>query len=315
MKARGAAHELPEAFGPMDKDRAVRIAQAYQDMLHDPSNPEVRRSYEALADETLAQYKALKEAGAKFVFNRPGQDPYAASPAMGYPELRDKRTLSIFPTAEGYGNAFTPVEVANNPLLKGSGEKFGDAPATLNDIFRAVHDAYGHFAYGNPFFRAPGEERAWMLHSGMYSPEARGAMTTELRGQNNWLNFGPHGEANRTASAAGTIFAPQKIGLLPDWAIEEGRKGISLDEAINLGLIDQALRHIHKRWGGEVETEDKGSTLIQRALSVARRILGGRGEKMADGGAPEFPDDLVENPHGWGAALKWSPVARSGAQD
>jgi hypothetical protein len=49
----------------------------------------------------------------------------------------------------------------------------------------------------------------------MYSDEARPAMTTETRGQNSWVNFGPHGEANRKASAADTIYADQKVGLLP----------------------------------------------------------------------------------------------------
>ena len=256
MRGRGAQHDLPQAFGPVDKDRGARIAQAYEDMQHDPTNPEVRRSYDAMAQETLDQYRRLKEAGAHFQFNKPGEDPYAASPAMGYPEMRDQRSLSVFPTAEGYGNAFTPSDLENNPLLKGSGEKFGDTPATINDIFRAVHDAYGHYAYGNPFFRAPGEERAWMLHSGMYSPEARGAMSTELRGQNSWVNWGPHGEHNRSAKAADIIYAPQKIGVMPTWASEEGRSGISLEEAQKLGLIDQALRHIHKRWGGAVEADE-----------------------------------------------------------
>jgi len=253
MRARGVPHELPEAFAPIDVERAKRIAQAYDEMLHDPTNPEVRRAYDALADETLAQYKFLKDAGAEFRFNEGGVDPYAASPAMGYPELRDERSLSIFPTAEGYGSGFSPLEVANNPLLKGTDIKFGDNPATVNDVFRAVHDAYGHYAYGNPFFRAPGEERAWMIHSGMYSPEARGAMTTELRGQNNWLNYGPHGEANRKASAADTIFADQKAGLMPEWTWEEGRKGISREEAINRGIIERALGLVKRMFGGRVE--------------------------------------------------------------
>lgn len=249
MHGLGRQHDLPEAFGPQDKELAKRVAAAFEDMPHDPSDPRVRRSYDAMAQETLDQYKALKDAGAEFRYNKPGEDPYAASPAMGYPELRDRRSLSLFPTTEGYGNNFTPVEIANNPLLKGTSEKISGKPTTVNDIFRAVHDAYGHYAYGNPFFRAPGEERAWMIHSGMYSPEARGAMTTELRGQNNWLNFGPHAEHNRTATAADTIYAPQKIGLLPQWAQEEGRHGISLHE---YALIQRALKLAKEREGKAV---------------------------------------------------------------
>lgn len=52
----------------------------------------------------------------------------------------------------------------------------------------------------------------------MYSDEARGAMASETRGQNSWVNYGPHGEANRTASGADTVFADQKVGLMPRWA-------------------------------------------------------------------------------------------------
>jgi hypothetical protein len=257
MRSLGRPHELPEAFGPIDPERAARIAQAYEEMRHNPTDPAVRRSYEALADETLAQYKQLKDAGVEFRFNEGGVDPYAASPAMGFPEMRDQRTLAIFPTAEGYGpGSFDASEIANNPLLKNSGEKFGDDPATINDLFRAVHDSFGHYTYGNPYFRAPGEERAWMLHSGMYSPEARGAMSTELRGQNNWLNYGPHGEKNRTASAADTVFAEQKIGLMPEWAIEEGREGLTLAQ---YSMLQKALalakRMKDRAFGGKVDAD------------------------------------------------------------
>ena len=59
----------------------------------------------------------------------------------------------------------------------------------------------------------------------MYSDAAKPAMTSELRGQNSWLNFGPHGEANRTAKAADTVFADQKIGVMPPWSYREGMGG------------------------------------------------------------------------------------------
>jgi hypothetical protein len=217
----GQEHLLPEEFAKFDPEMAAKYAQAFEDMQHDPSNPAVRRAFEALADETIAQYKALKDAGAEFRFNENGVDPYAASPAMGYPEFRDQRTLSIFPTLEGYGSAESGL-IDNNPLLKSTGEKFGEHPTTVNDLFRAVHDAFGHYTFGNPFFRHAGEDRAYILHSGMYGDDAVKAAATELRGQNSWLNFGPHGEHNRTASAADTIYAPQKTALMPEWAQNYG---------------------------------------------------------------------------------------------
>jgi hypothetical protein len=107
-------------------------------------------------------------------------------------------------------------------MLRPTGEKIGNHAMLANDEFRVVHDVFGHFKEGVGF-RAGGEENAWRSHSTMYSDAARGAMTSETRGQNSWVNYGPHGETNRTASESETVFAPQKIGLMPKWTWEEGR--------------------------------------------------------------------------------------------
>lgn len=205
------------SFPEFDEAKATRIANAFEAMPHNPADPAVKRSYDALIDETLSQYNALRDAGVDIRFLKEGMsDPYAKSPAMGYADLVKNNRLYVFPTDFGFGSSatFNPVD---NPLLKGVG-RIGDKPnAVANDAFRAVHDLFGHFAPGNPFFRHKGEDRAWNVHARMFSPEARGAMTTETRGQNSWLNFGPYGEFNKTASGADTRYADQKIGLLPEW--------------------------------------------------------------------------------------------------
>ena len=59
-----------------------------------------------------------------------------------------------------------------------------------NEKFRAVHDLLGHAIYGNQF-GPKGEEMAWAVHSQMYSPLARLAMTAETRGQNSMVNYSP----------------------------------------------------------------------------------------------------------------------------
>jgi len=56
-------------------------------------------------------------------------------------------------------------------------------------------------------------------------------MTSETRGQNSWVNYGPNGEANRTASAEDTKFADQKVGLMPEWTWTEGIAGDMQAEA------------------------------------------------------------------------------------
>lgn len=221
----GPGHR-PQGFPKLDEGRAGRIADAFDKAKHMPDDAATKESYEQMARETLGQYDALVNQGLQFKFMgtdpKTGKivDPYAASPAMGYRDLADNKKLEIFPTDAGFGSS--QLDVSSNPLLAQSGRKFGDQDATYNDLFRAVHDAYGHFGHGNPFFRAPGEERAWALHSGMYSPEARRAMTSETRGQNSWVNYGPHGAANKKASGADTVYADQKTTLLPEWVAQEG---------------------------------------------------------------------------------------------
>lgn len=224
-ESKGRPYEVAASFEPLDVERSQRIAAAYEAMQHDPHNADVKRAYDAMIEETLGQYRELKSKGFEFKFNEPGQDPYAKSPALGYLDMRDRGQLSVFPTVEGHGSKgamITPEEVRNNPLLQESGEQFAGKPALMNDLFRAVHDAYGHHGPGNAFFRGPGEDRAFGHHSILYGAEALKGITPELRGQNSWLNYGPHAEFNKGKSGAETMYADQKVGILPEWTWQEG---------------------------------------------------------------------------------------------
>jgi hypothetical protein len=217
MRRRGMDTTKLSQYPEFSEERGRLIASAYDMMRHDPTNPDVRRAYDAMIGETLDQYKSLQNSGIDFRFIPEGMpDPYAASPALGYQDLVENGKLWVFPTDQGFGSL--GADVADNPLLTRVG-RIGDLQdATANDAFRAVHDTFGHFGPGNPFFRRQGEERAFLEHQRMYSPEARGAMTSETRGQNSWLNSGPYGQANRTALGGDTVFADQKTGLLSPWA-------------------------------------------------------------------------------------------------
>jgi len=134
-------------------------------------------------------------------------------------DLKNNRHLYVYPTAVGYGNDDNSPK--NHPLLEDSGYRWNGKPVTYNDLFRGVHDAFGHAKEGVGF-RWDGEENAWRQHSAMYSPAARPAMTSETRGQNSWVNFGPYGQQNQTANQENTVYADQKAGLMPDWTTHEG---------------------------------------------------------------------------------------------
>jgi hypothetical protein len=221
MRDAGLKYEPTHTYAAVDKARAKRIAEEYDAMEHAPNDPAVKASYEAMAKETVAQFRAIEDAGIKFEFIKPGmEDPYAESPRLGQMDVEQNKHLWVFPSSSGFG---TENLISDNPLLKPSGVFIEGRELPYNDVFRIVHDIYGHHKEGNGF-RAAGEENAWRSHSAMYSDLARPAMTSETRGQNSWVNYGPHGDTNRTASAADTVFADQKTGIMPPWVMEQGRR-------------------------------------------------------------------------------------------
>ncbi|ROT31420.1 hypothetical protein EF879_16185 [Micromonospora sp. HM5-17] len=144
-------------------------------------------AYAAFCRETVQQYHFLvgrPEFGGLGVAVRiVDEDPYPDVESM----LEDvrRRRLKVWASAAS-GNP--------HPYLS-DGE---------NDMFRAVHDVFGHAASGRGFDRH-GEEAAWLKHSTMYSPLAVRALTTETRGQNCAQIF----------RYGGRRFPEQKAVLLP----------------------------------------------------------------------------------------------------
>ncbi len=218
----GRTYTPPTEYVRVNKQRAAKIAQAYEEMDHNPSDPAVAASYRAMIDETLAQWEAIKATGLKVEPIREDMDdPYAVSPRLAVLDVIENNHLWFFPTDFGFGGTETSdVDISGNPLMEMTGETLNGMPLRANDVFRIVHDYFGHVKEGVGF-RADGEDNAWRSHSAMYSPLARKAMTTETRGQNSWVNFGRFGEFNQTAPGAETQYAPQKTGLLPDWTMDE----------------------------------------------------------------------------------------------
>lgn len=218
----------------VDEARARRIAQAYEAMENAPQDPKVKEAYANLIQQTGAQYRALQRAGYRFWFIDVNTDEglaYIDNPWTAMKDLRDNKRLGVFPTNAGFGSDAT-FDPAQNPLLADTGLEWPVggpdstvmAPVYANDLFRAVHDAFGHGLEGAGF-RAQGEENAWQAHVRLFTGSAVAAITSETRGQNSWVNYGPQGEANRTASAEDTFFADQKVGLMPEWTWAEGRAG------------------------------------------------------------------------------------------
>lgn len=245
----------------IDKKLAKRIANAYEAMKNNPNDPEVRAAYEALARETMEQYKAFSDAGFTIEINN--EEPYNNAQEM-IDDLRENRRIKIFSTESGFGDTpITDKQRKENPLLRDSGIKDANGNTLLiNDVFRAIHDFYGHAELGNGF-GAIGEENAWNVHARMFSPLARRAMTTETRGQNSWVNFsGINEEAFKLRDKARELrkqgkeaeaqelvkkvyemmsFAEQKIGLLPE-EFSRIYEGVLRQEQLQVGKAQEEVK-------------------------------------------------------------------------
>ena len=221
-------------FVEIDFERATAIAAAYEAMPHDPTDPMVAEAYQNLINQTFDQYQALVDAGYEFYFVDENTGPdYLSTPWNAIRDLRGNQRMGVYPTEAGFGQEATAgavdQNVLDNPMLADTGLVWMDLNGNekrvlANDLFRAVHDAFGHGLEGAGF-RARGEENAWQAHVRLFTGSAVAAITTETRGQNSWLNYGPFGEKNATAVVADTIFADQKTGLMPEFTWTEGRAG------------------------------------------------------------------------------------------
>jgi hypothetical protein len=202
---------------------AESLAAAYEAMPHDPKNKKVKEAFADLAKQVRQQYDALVNAGYQFTFFDSTNDPYDGNPWNAMRDLRTNKRMAVYGTYDGYGTeGITGAAIENNPMLQDTGLRWPDQegvthPVTVNDLFRAVHDAFGHGLEGAGF-RARGEENAFQAHARLFTGPALGALATETRGQNSWMNFGPHAEKNKTAKVEDSVFAEQKTGLLPEWA-------------------------------------------------------------------------------------------------
>lgn len=207
----------PSSTVKLNPEHGKMIADAYHNMEHQPDHPEVKSAYGALINETKKQYQDMMNSGFKISRIQPGQpNPYKNSKEL-HDDIRNNNHMWYFPTEHGYGS--DPSQKVEHPMLQGTGHFHDDNELLANDLFRIVHDYYGHHKGGESGFGPKGEHRAYLTHKKMFSPMAQKALASETLGQNSWVNYGPHADHNK-ANPANTIYADQKAGLLPDHIIQ-----------------------------------------------------------------------------------------------
>jgi hypothetical protein len=208
----------PRVREPYDPVKAMKTSDDYVAMAHEPNNPAVKASYDALKLQIDDQHKFLAErAGVKMEpWTQPGQ-PYTNSAEM-QADIAKNNHLYFFPTEDGYGEG---AQANDHPMLDKDAKG-----VVVNDKFRAVHDYFGHASEGNQF-GPKGEQAAYNAHKDTLTEGAHGALTTETKGQNSFVNSGPHMRDENGAllqkgdprflPPQARPFAEQKAGLLPEY--------------------------------------------------------------------------------------------------
>lgn len=179
------------------------IASAYERAAHVPEWEYMPRSeyeritrvsYSAFVAETIEQYAALVgDFGVKII---PTIGTLTGSSLEMFQRINRERALIV--ATEG-----APFDVSH-PLDRTQFE----TGLSLNVMFRAVHDYFGHYMTRAPFETFDGEIRAYRHHARMYSPVARGALFNETVAQLCYFY------------ARGTFVPVQKACTLPDFQNE-----------------------------------------------------------------------------------------------
>jgi hypothetical protein len=230
-KASGVGEYKPsERVLNINEDLSKRLADFYESAESKPNDPAVKASYDALIDQVEKQGQAILDAGYKIEPFEGTGEPYKSSAEM-IADVRDNKHMFFLQTAKEFGRgAEAPTD---NPMLRPSKVIPGQV---ANDVFRWVHDFFGHAKEGYQF-GPKGELNAWKSHSEMFTPEAQGALASETLAQNSWVNYGKHlRDAKGNVAKKGEPgfvpaterpFGEQKNIVIPDELIQEalGPKG------------------------------------------------------------------------------------------
>jgi hypothetical protein len=186
----------------------MAIADAFEVAEHSPECSHTQAAYSALCTETALQFAALLDAGIEVIPHLGEGQPYPKSSLM-FEDVGERR-IRFFPTISGHGDGSLELDQTQNPLMADSGVRLGETSLCFNDLFRVVHDIFGHAMEQNNFY-PNGEENAWRSHLRMFSTLAARALTTETRGQNSWVNYGP----NMRSKLTGRLLHEGDPGWLP----------------------------------------------------------------------------------------------------
>ena len=216
----GRAHAAgAEAFRKNDPAYKAAVYSAWQ-----KANPEMvkasgAQNYDDLMKAAYDQAVAETQAQARHIPNKMEwwSDPeYTQKDYLHLAKEQGKRPAEFMREELEAGKPMYVYGDNNNPhpFLSARDPETG---ASANELFRGVHDYFGHLGTKTPnTFGPKGEENTWMSHRQMFSDLAEPALTAETRGQNSWVNYvSPRNKELRAQGLPSEEFAPNVPVLLP----------------------------------------------------------------------------------------------------
>ncbi len=159
---------------PFDANKYVYINELFKVYESGPVfDPDVVESYAAFREQILLQFKAMRQAGVNVIFT--DDDPT--------PLVEGKPSFKAYRDEVNYTEEFRIYRSqGNHPILDMWFVSYKGRFESMNSIFRAVHDFYGHLACDVPF-NWRGETLAYYSHRSTLTEDAHLALFLETVAQ------------------------------------------------------------------------------------------------------------------------------------
>jgi hypothetical protein len=188
----------------MDEYYCREVAACYDAAPPLAYDPTLGRRYDRLKAENLGLYQVILGEGITVEPWLGAGQPYRNSRDLR-DEVRSTGRLRVFLTNSGHGPR---AGTGYHPLRERSGISVGGVEFCHNDLFRAVHDVFGHVMLGSGF-GIRGEFLAAFCQMQLYPRDVQPVLFTEQVGQICWFFYGPH------LLVAGSLPGRGDIGYIP----------------------------------------------------------------------------------------------------
>ncbi|MEU4620112.1 hypothetical protein AB0G04_09020 [Actinoplanes sp. NPDC023801] len=221
----------------LDEHYCREVADDFERQPMSTADAVVARRYEQFTRECREQYETVRRTGLDVLPSRDHRQPYRNSGEL-FSRVAAEGVLYVQLTETGHG---PPGQTGPHPLREPSGVVIDGVPLRHNDLFRVVHDVFGHLA-GRNSFGPVGELRAAYCHLPLFSAEVQPVLFTEHVAQTCWFYFGPHlrdgagripvaGEPGHRPPST-RPYPPQKVYAFPDAHMARFRRMFTIRELV-----------------------------------------------------------------------------------